>query len=124
MPEYRRLLDEIKSGNETHDVPLLNAAKPYLLAALYHDLKVPLIVITAKVDNASRLKDQIVAWYGSDDNIDLFPDPDTLPYQRVTPDNFNEAEKIRLLSVLSNYQKGSQPPLIIMSAQSLKQRVV
>ena len=124
MPEYGRLLDEIKSGSEAHDTPLLNAAKPYLLAALYKDLKVPLVIITAKADNASRLKDQVVAWYGSDNNIDLFPDPDTLPYQRVASDNFNEPEKIRLLSVLSKYKKGDPPPLIIMSAQSLMQRVV
>ncbi len=123
MPEYGRLLEQIRNRREIGAVPLLNAAKPYLLAALYQDLKIPLIVITAKADNASRLKDQVVAWCGSDNNIDLFPEPDTLPYQRVASDNFNEPEKIRLLSVLSKYQKGSQPPLIIMSAQSLMQRV-
>jgi transcription-repair coupling factor (superfamily II helicase) len=124
MPEYERLLDEIKNRRETGDVSLLNTAKPYLIAALYQDLKVPLIIITAKADSASRLKDQVVAWYGSDSNIDLFPEPDTLPYQRVASDNFNEPEKIRMLSVLSQYRKGDTPPLIIMSAQSLMQRVV
>jgi transcription-repair coupling factor (superfamily II helicase) len=92
MPEYGRLLEEIKNQGEIGDLPLLNAAKPYLIAALYQDLKVPLVVITAKADNASRLKDQIVAWRGSDSNIDLFPEPDTLPYQRVTSDNFSETK--------------------------------
>ncbi|MDD4923503.1 MAG: transcription-repair coupling factor [Dehalococcoidales bacterium] len=123
MPEYGRLLEEIKNQGEIGDIPLLNAAKPYLISALYQDLKVPLIVITAKADNASRLKDQIVAWCGSENNIDLFPEPDTLPYQRVTSDNFSETEKIRLLSGLLKYKKSSPQPLIIMSAQSLMQKV-
>jgi transcription-repair coupling factor (superfamily II helicase) len=123
MPAYGELLQEIKKQGETGDVSLLNAAKPYLIASLYQDLKIPLIVITAKADNASRLKDQLVAWCGADSNIDLFPEPDTLPYQRVTSDNFNEAEKIRLLSGLLKYQKSNPPPLIIMSAQSLMQKV-
>jgi transcription-repair coupling factor (superfamily II helicase) len=124
MPAYGELLQEIKKQGETGDVSLLNAAKPYLIASLYQDLKIPLIVITAKADNASRLKDQLVAWCGADSNIDLFPEPDTLPYQRVTSDNFTEAERIRLLSGLLKYEKSNSPLLIIMSAQSLMQKVI
>ena len=84
MPGYRRLLEGIKKQGEMGEISLLNAANPYMIAALHKDLKIPLIVITAKADNASRIKDQLAAWCDSDSDIDLFPEPDTLPYQRVT----------------------------------------
>ena len=98
-------------------------AKPYLIAALYRDLRMPIIVITSKADNANKLKEQIVAWCGSDSNIDLFPEPDRLPYQRVSTDNFSENERIRVLSGLFKYDKNRATPLVIMSTQSLMQKV-
>ncbi len=117
------MLEDIKKQKETGVIPLLNAARPYLIATLHKHLPIPLIVVTAKADNASRLKDQAVAWCGTESNIDLFPEPDVLPYQRVTSDNFSEAERIRLLSNLLKYENNSLPPLIILSAQSLMQKI-
>jgi transcription-repair coupling factor (superfamily II helicase) len=123
IPEHGRLLDNIKTQQGISRVTALNAAKPYLIAAIWNELRVPVIVITAQPDNASRLKDQLTAWYGSDDNIELFPEPDTLPYQRVTSDNFNEMERIRLLSTLSEYESGRIPSLYVISAHALMQKV-
>ena len=123
MPGYRRLLEGIKKQGEMGEISLLNAAKPYMIAALHKDLKIPLIVITAKADNASRIKDQLAAWCDSDSDIDLFPEPDTLPYQRVTSDNFNEAERIRLLSMLLKYEMNKPAPLVVLSARSLVQKI-
>ena len=123
MPAYSNLLERIDKQREMGEVAVINAAKPYLIAALYRDLKMPIIVITAKADNAGRLKEQIVAWCGSDSNIDLFPEPDRLPYQRVSSDNFNETERIRVLSGLLKYDKNKPAPLVIMSTQSLMQKV-
>jgi len=123
LREHGRLLDNIKTQQGISRVTVLNAAKPYLIAALWNELRVPVIVITAQPDNASRLKDQLTAWYGSDDNIELFPEPDTLPYQRVTSDNFNEMERIRLLSTLSEYESSRIPSLYVISAHALMQKV-
>ena len=123
MPAYSNLLERIGKQREMGEVAVINAAKPYLIAALYRDLKMPIMVITARADNAGRLKEQIVAWCGSDSNIDLFPEPDRLPYQRVSSDNFNETERIRVLSGLLKYDKNRPTPLVIMSTQSLMQKV-
>jgi transcription-repair coupling factor (superfamily II helicase) len=123
MPAYGNLLERIDKQRETSEVAVINAAKPYLIAALYRDLRMPIIVITSKADNANKLKEQIVAWCGSDSNIDLFPEPDRLPYQRVSTDNFSENERIRVLSGLFKYDKNRATPLVIMSTQSLMQKV-
>ncbi len=123
MPEYRHLLEDIRERQAVNGITILNAAKSYLIAALYNELKIPVVVITAQPDSASRLKDQLIAWCGSDDNIELFPEPDTLPYQRVASDNFNEAGKIQLLSGLLKCKNENAPPLVIMSAQALMQKV-
>ncbi len=122
-PDYRRLIDGIREKQLINEVSVLNNAKPYLIAALRNELKSPLIVVTAQPENASKLKDQLIAWWGSDENINLFPEPDILPYQRVSPDNYNETEKIRLLSSLAKYKVGEKSFIIVMSAQSLIQKV-
>ncbi len=47
MPAYRRLLEGLK-GQGDKAVVVLDAAKPYLIAALYRDLHLPMLVVTAQ----------------------------------------------------------------------------
>ncbi|MFA5628850.1 MAG: transcription-repair coupling factor [Dehalococcoidales bacterium] len=124
MPEYRHLLKEIRAKKNLGDISILNAAKPYLIAALHKALKIPIVVITAKADNAAKLSDQIASWCSPGCNIDVFPEPDMLPYQKVTTDNYNEIERIRLLSLLADIKNNDSPPLIILSARSLMGKVI
>ena len=51
---YHRLLDEIRERTE-NTVVVLDAAKPYLLAALHHSLRLPILVVTAQPENGKKL---------------------------------------------------------------------
>ena len=121
MPAYHQLADELKQQNGNPRVAVLDAAKPYLIAALYQDLKLPMLVVTAQPENSKKLYEQILTWSGSS-QIKLFPEPDALPYQRIVSDTSTELERLQVLSALANSQSPSSAPLIVTSAPALMQK--
>ena len=81
---YQRLLDELqaRSGVE-RKLPLIRAARPYVLAALARDLSHPLVVVTGRVDTAGLLVDALRAYAGEPSRILRFPEPPVLFYERA-----------------------------------------
>ena len=124
MPAYRQLMVDWQ-GQPNTGVTVLDAAKPYLIACLYHRQRVPLLVVTAQPEKSKKLYEQILAW-STPAQIKLFPEPDTLPYQRTVLDTANELERIQVLSALTDKDPNkltAKPPLIIASAPALMQKI-
>ncbi len=123
MPAYRRWKEMLFRGQTDGEVVVLDAARPYLISALYRDWRRPVLVVTARPQNARRLYEQISVWSGSPP--DLFPEPDTFPYERVAPDVTGEMERIRVLSALSGCarERAVKPPLVLVSAPALMSKV-
>ncbi len=121
MPAYRRLAADLRQRKDSIGV-VLDAAKPYLVAALYRELGLPVLVITAQPENGRRLQEQISAWCGSD-RVRIFPEPDALPYQRVVSDASTELERIQVLSAFTVNRLNGEMPLIVVSASALMQKV-
>jgi transcription-repair coupling factor (superfamily II helicase) len=120
-PAFRELAERIKKKQPASRVLVLDAAKPYLIAALYQHCRVPVLVITAQPENAKRLYEQIAIWTDSAE-LNIFPEPDTLPYQRTIADFAIEQERLQALSELINLDKKSAWPLMICSAPALVQK--
>lgn len=120
MPAYRRLLKEQpQSGGETM-VVVLDAAKPYLIAALYRRWHLPMLVVTAQPESVKKLYEQLLIW--TDSPLKLFPEPDALPYERITSDATAELERVQVLSALANCDQGESSmgaPLVVASAPAL-----
>jgi transcription-repair coupling factor (superfamily II helicase) len=124
VPAYREVVDKLKASNgDEIRTLIIDAAKPYLISALYQNLKHPMLVITSQPEEAKRLYDQIALWCDAG-NISLFPDPDTLPYQRTITDSTIEHDRLEVLFSLSNFEKKKMPPLIIASGLSLVQKTI
>ena len=123
MPVYRDLLDELRKLEGNTRAVVLEAAKPYLITALYHDLERPVFVVTARPEDAKRLYEQIAIWSNSA-RLKLFPEPDVLPYQRVTPDTATEMDRLEVLSVLASADGEQDAPLVIASIPALAQKTV
>ncbi|MCK4863181.1 MAG: DEAD/DEAH box helicase, partial [Dehalococcoidales bacterium] len=120
LPAYRLLLEELNRRSDS-TVVALDAAKPYLVAALYEHLKLPMVVVTAQPENAKKLHEQLSSWCRSG-QVALFPEPDVLPYERLAPDTGTEMERIQVLSALAGGDAGEQdesPPLVVASAAAL-----
>jgi len=123
LPAYGGLLEELK---ERSDITLvaLDAAKPYLVGALYQDLDLPMVVVTAQPENARKLHEQLSSWCRSG-QVRLFPEPDVLPYERLAPDTTTEMERLQVLSGLDggvNNESDIYPPLVVASAAALMSR--
>ncbi|MFC1907409.1 hypothetical protein ACFLW8_04925, partial [Chloroflexota bacterium] len=118
MPAYGQLLKGIKGFNDNVSVATLDAARSYLIAAIYSVLELPIIVITAHPDKAKRLYDELLSWSFSP-QVMYFPEPDALPYQRLASDTTTEAERMQSLYALVNNENSSTPPLIVTSAPAL-----
>ncbi|MBA7483686.1 Transcription-repair-coupling factor [subsurface metagenome] len=121
MPAYRQLADELQKQNGSTRVAILDAAKPYLVAALYQSLPLPMLVVTAQPENGKKLYEQLSVWCGSG-QVKLFPEPDALPYQRVASDTATEQERLQVLSSLANIAQDQNALLIVTSAPALMQK--
>ena len=121
MPAYSNLVAELRQTNAAFKADVIDAARPYLIAALYQTLKRPIVVVTAHAEESRKLYEQINVWLGSED-IKLMPEADALPYERIVSDLPTELERLRVLSALANTQKEKRPPLIVVPATALIQK--
>ncbi|MFC2045436.1 transcription-repair coupling factor [Chloroflexota bacterium] len=121
VPAYRQLTDGLQQSNSRNSITVLNAAKPYVIAALYRSLHIPMLVVTAQPENCRKLYEQVLTWCNSP-MIKLFPEPDALPYEQIVSDTTTESERLQSFSVLANYSD-SDVPLVITSAPALMGKV-
>ena len=117
---YQRLVASL--SKESASALVIEGAKPYLLAALYTDLKRPMFVVTSQPDKSRRLAEQLSTWLGTQDVLE-FPEPDSLPYTRVTPDAVTGLERLQVLSQLARPNLSAKPPFIVASAPALLQKL-
>ncbi|MFC1929912.1 transcription-repair coupling factor [Chloroflexota bacterium] len=125
MPAYQQLIAALKKERENTSAVVLDAAKPYLIAALYRSQRLPLLVVTAHPEDSRKLYEQLLSWCDSD-SIKLFPEHDALPYERIASDTSTELERVKVLSALASYgfegAKDTEIPLIVASAPALMSR--
>jgi len=120
---YSRLLADLKQKHDTAIV-VLDAARPYLVAALYESLRVPVLLVTAQPEHARKLHEQLLGWCSAGRTL-LFPEPDVLPYERLAPDSTTGMERIQVLSALVgcvHSADNQMPPLVVASAAALMSR--
>ncbi len=121
MSSYRQLITELEQPSGNTRVAVLDAAKPYIIAALYQSLRLPVFVVTAHPENGKKLYEQLLTWCNSS-QVKLVPEPDVLPYQRVTSDASTEMERIQVLSALAGSRLTADVPLVIASAPAFVQK--
>ena len=68
VPDFRRLLEGLKQRRDS-TVVVLDAARPYLVAAMYASLKLPMLLVTAQPENAKKLHEQLLSWCVSGQEI-------------------------------------------------------
>ncbi|MFC2007498.1 transcription-repair coupling factor, partial [Chloroflexota bacterium] len=116
MPGYSRLVSALGRRDSSTAVAL-EAAKPYLLAALHLSHKLPMLVVTARPENSKKLYEQLLTWL--DSRVKLFPEPDVLPYEHIDSDITTELERVQVLAALARGEDGGEVPLVVASAPAL-----
>jgi transcription-repair coupling factor (superfamily II helicase) len=129
--QLARELDAPLEGRAAWRLPVLRAARPWLLAALAQAFDRPMLVIAAKPDRAQTLYESLRAYgLATSDRLLRFPEPATLFYERAPWPREVAAERLQVLARLTTDdrpQTTDQPPsspIIVASARSVMFRTL
>ena len=117
-PQLRELVERLRDGRE-EGVSILEAAKPFLLGTLWQQLRVPVLVVCPRPDDARRLYDALLAYWGQDAPIHHFSELEALPFERLTPDTTTVHQRLRALAALADVYDRREPALVVTSASGL-----
>ncbi len=121
-PEFRRLLDRLNAHAE---IPVLSgvveAAKPYIIAALAVSLDRPVLYVVRDEEEVERATDTLVGLVGRDFPILPYADRDALPYERLMPDALAVQSRMNVLTALT---RPAGALIVVCSVRALSQPVM
>jgi transcription-repair coupling factor (superfamily II helicase) len=126
MPAYRQLVGELSTVEGEHKAIILDAAKPYLIAALYEELNLPLMVVTGQPETARKLYEQLRVWCFPSAELHRLPELDFLPYDssQLSAVSYQMLERLRALATLALYEESDKAPLIVTSALAIMSKTI
>ncbi|MGQ9546616.1 MAG: transcription-repair coupling factor, partial [Dehalococcoidia bacterium] len=126
VPAYRQLVGELSTAKVEHKAIILDAARPYLIAALYEELNLPILVVTDQPESARKLHEQLRAWCSSSAGLYRLPELDFLPYDssQLSAVSYQAVERLRALATLALYEGSDKPPLIVTSALAIMSKTI
>ena len=95
-------------GAAPHSIGLLEAARPYLIAALRQDWPGPILVVSGSPEEARQLADQIDAWSGAAERGLYLQAPDALFYDRTAWDRDTIQARVNVLGALAHLSATSE----------------
>jgi transcription-repair coupling factor (superfamily II helicase) len=124
----QELIQALKEGNNTPPLGLRRSARLPLLAVLYQELRLPLLLLTDRTDRALMLADELSSWIPSAAHM-LFPEPTPLFYENAAWGANTRRDRLAVLTSLAAYHipgasLTSQPPLIIAPARAVMTRTL
>jgi transcription-repair coupling factor (superfamily II helicase) len=122
---YKQLVERLLLFQGDHEVVVLEAATPYLIAALQAHLRLPLMVITAQPERARMLYEELHIWCSPSTKLRHFPELDFLPYE--IPSSFSSRamwQRLQLLSSLILGESEAKSSLIVTSAFAVATRTI
>jgi transcription-repair coupling factor (superfamily II helicase) len=126
MPVYRQLVGELSAVKGEHKATVLDTAKPYLIAALYEELNLPLMVVTGQPESARKLHEQLRAWCSPSAELYRLPELDFLPYgsSQLSAVSYQMIERLRALTTLALYEESDRSPLVVTSALAIMSKTI
>ena len=119
--EYEHTLKAIQGSINTDNV-VPEQLTPFFIYTIWKDLVTDVVIITPDEAQASKLFSQIKVWANDSDLILVFPESDSLTYERTKPEPSVTQNRLQLLSRLT--ETHNSPKLIIASASSLQQKTL
>jgi len=115
MPAYRQFVGRLSATKGEHKAVILDAAKPYFIAALYEELNLPLMVVTAQPESARKLYEQLRAWCSSSAELHRLPELYFPPYDsyRLSAISYQMLERLKTLATLALSRPLHSPPRLL-----------
>jgi transcription-repair coupling factor (superfamily II helicase) len=126
VPAYRQLVGELSTAKNEHKAIILDAARPYLIAALYEEFNLPLMVVTGQPETARKFHEQLRVWCSPSVELQRLPELDFLPYDRaqLSAISYQMMERLRALATLALYEGNDKPPLVVTSALAIMSKTI
>jgi len=126
IPAYRQLVGELSTAKGEHKATILDTAKPYLIATLYEELDLPLMVVTGQPESARKLHEQLRDWCSPSAELHRLPELDFLPYgsSQLSAVSYQMMERLRALATLALYDESDKPPLVVTSALAIMSKTI
>lgn len=102
------------------EVELIRPARAAVVGRLLGRRPGPVVLLTASPETAKQLAEQVRLWADPGLEVAVLPEPDGLPYQRVTAEPFGRQARLGLLHRLAGL--GEPPALLVVSAPALLAR--
>ncbi len=116
---FPALVTSLLAGKRDTGLSLPESAKAFLLGTLWRELGGPLLVVSPRPEDARRLYEALLAYWGPDAPIHHFSELEALPFERLTPDATTVHERLRALVALSGIYQAPEPALVITSASGI-----
>ena len=106
-----------------------DASRGFLLAGLCRSLRRPMLVVTAKPEDADRISDELSTVLGEDRDAPVvlrLPESEALPYERLAEDEAVAHDRLGVLSALLALDGDADGPglLLVASVAALCQRTL
>jgi transcription-repair coupling factor (superfamily II helicase) len=111
----------LQPGSADLRLSVVDVAKPAAVAALHAALQRPLLLIVGRSDWARRYADELALWAAEPGLVLHFPATDALPYEPLTPDPDQSAERLAVLARLLSAEVG---PLIVTSVRAVADKLM
>lgn len=124
LPAYQSLIGALRAGRPIPEQHILRAARPYVAAAIAADLARPTLIITAQVERAYNITEQLPVWLPAAPTL-RFAEPSALFYDRTPWATATIKARLTALAALCppiGTQAPEPPPVIITSALGLMSR--
>ncbi len=118
LPHFLRLAENLQAGQK-QSLAILPSAKALVLGTLWQEMQAPLLVVAPRPEDARRLYDQLMAYWGDDAPIHQFAELEALPFERLTVDSSTTHQRLRALAALAGVYPQKSPPLVIASVSGI-----
>jgi transcription-repair coupling factor (superfamily II helicase) len=105
------LLDAIQQGSDFSPLGLHRSARLPVLAAIYDQLKQPILLLTDRSDRALTNLEELELWIPDAPRL-LFPEPTPLFYENASWGESTRRDRLLTLTMLATYHiPGAKPPV-------------
>ncbi|MDX1413966.1 MAG: transcription-repair coupling factor [Candidatus Promineifilaceae bacterium] len=129
LPAYKELAEKVAEGGAPSALLLPMSGRMPFLARLYHDLNVPIFLLTGKIETAVAWQQALEIWLPRGTSLMRFPEPTPLPYDRGPWSERTRHGRITILKDLIAdkhplIQADPKPPLVISSARAFLHKTI
>ncbi len=99
-PEFRSAVEAAESGS-CLTATVRQGARAAFVGSLAVKHKGPVLVIAPRPEDARRLHDHLLGWMGEDAPVYLLPEPEVLPFERLSVDANTSNQRLEALAALA-----------------------